>query len=80
MEVCKISLSIGKYQGDEIICDVIEMDDCHILWGQSWYYNIDVTYICWDNRYLFRWYYKKIILVSCDEQFVSAGVNKEKDP
>ena len=33
LEVCKIPLSIGKYYKDEIVCDVMDMDACHILLG-----------------------------------------------
>ena len=34
LEVCKVLLSIGKYYKDEIICDVVDMDVCHILLGR----------------------------------------------
>ena len=29
-EHCKVSFSIGKYN-DEVYCDVVDMDACHIL-------------------------------------------------
>ena len=31
LEVCKVSLSIGKHYKDEIVCDMVDMDACHIL-------------------------------------------------
>ena len=35
-EVCTISLSIGQHYKDQIICDVLDMDACHILLGRPW--------------------------------------------
>jgi len=35
LEVCRVPLSIGKYYQDEILCDVVDMDACHILLGRS---------------------------------------------
>lgn len=34
-EVCKVPLSIGKYYKDEILCDVVDMDACHILFRKT---------------------------------------------
>ena len=34
LEVCKVSLSIGKHYKDEIVCDMVDMDACHILLGR----------------------------------------------
>ena len=44
LEVCKVPLSIGKYYKDEIVCDVVDMDTCHILLGRPWHYDVDATY------------------------------------
>ena len=32
-ELCKLSFCIGKYN-DEVYCDVLDMDTCHILFGR----------------------------------------------
>ena len=32
---CVVSFSIGSYN-DEVLCDVIPMDACHILLGKPW--------------------------------------------
>ncbi|XP_062162045.1 uncharacterized protein LOC133869090 [Alnus glutinosa] len=39
------------------------MDVCHVLLGRPWQYDVDATYKCRDNVYLFWWHGKKIILV-----------------
>ena len=33
-ERCKVPLSIGKFYKDEIVCDVVNMDACHMLLGR----------------------------------------------
>ena len=52
-EVCKVPLSIGKYYKDEIVCDVVDMDACHILLGRSWHYDVAATYKGLDNTFVF---------------------------
>ena len=34
-EHCKVPFFIGKYR-DEVYCDVVEMDACHLLFGRPW--------------------------------------------
>ena len=34
-ERCKVSFSICEYD-DEVYCDVMDMDACHILFGHPW--------------------------------------------
>ncbi|KAI5311708.1 hypothetical protein L3X38_040881 [Prunus dulcis] len=33
-ETCRVPLSIGKHYSDDVLCDVIDMDACHILFGR----------------------------------------------
>jgi len=37
-EQCKVEFQVGKYK-DEIVCDVMPMDVCHILLGRPWQYD-----------------------------------------
>lgn len=37
-ERCLVRFSIGKYQ-DEVWCDVLPMDACHILLGRPWQFD-----------------------------------------
>jgi len=41
---CLISFSIGQNYQDELWCDVIPMDACHILLGRPWLYDRKVMY------------------------------------
>ena len=33
---CEVPLSIGKFYKDQIVCDVIDMEACHVLLGRPW--------------------------------------------
>ncbi|XP_062162121.1 uncharacterized protein LOC133869181 [Alnus glutinosa] len=59
----RILFSIGQSYRDEVICDVVEMEACHVLLERPWQYDMDATYKGRDNTYLFWWHRKKIILV-----------------
>ena len=63
LEVCKVPLPIKKYYKDEIICDMVDMDACHILLGRPWHYDVDATYKGRDNTFIFWWFDKKIVLM-----------------
>ena len=49
-ERCKVSFSIGKYN-DELFCDVVDMDACHILFGHPWQYDVDAKHSGRSNLY-----------------------------
>ena len=44
IEICKVPTSIGKTYENEVVCDVINMDGCHILFGRPWQHDVDITY------------------------------------
>ena len=46
---CRINFSMGKSYVDVILCDVIEMDACHLILGRPWQYDIDATPRCKNN-------------------------------
>ncbi|KAJ9555907.1 hypothetical protein OSB04_010521 [Centaurea solstitialis] len=58
-ETCRVTISIGKHYQEEVMCDVLDMDACHILLGRPWQFDNDVTYKGRDNVMLFRWGDKK---------------------
>jgi len=59
---CLISLSIGKNYQDELWCDVILIDACHILLGRPWMYDRKVMHNGFLNTYSFSRGGKKITL------------------
>jgi hypothetical protein len=42
-KLCLVEFNIGGYR-DEILCDVIPMDVCHILLGRPWQYDRNVVH------------------------------------
>ena len=42
-EQCNVDFQIGTYK-DEILCDIIPMDVCHILLGRPWKYDEKVVH------------------------------------
>jgi hypothetical protein len=47
---CLVEFKIGGYR-DEILCDVIPMDVCHILLGRPWKFDRNVIYDGRNNTY-----------------------------
>lgn len=60
-EQCHIPLSIRKYK-DEILCDLDDMDTCHMYLHQPQQYDFDETCISRNNTYIFYSDRMKIIL------------------
>ncbi|XP_021995301.2 uncharacterized protein LOC110892449 [Helianthus annuus] len=57
-----ISLSIGKSYCDNIWCDVLPMDACHLLLGRPWQFDRRVVHDGYRNTYSFTFKDKKITL------------------
>jgi hypothetical protein len=47
---CQVEFKIGGYR-DEILCDVIPMDLCHILLGRPWQFERKVIHDGRENTY-----------------------------
>ncbi|KAD4180088.1 hypothetical protein E3N88_28679 [Mikania micrantha] len=57
-----LSLSIGRSYTDEIWCDVIPMDACHVLLGRPWLFDRRVIHDGYRNTYSFTHNQRRIIL------------------
>nr|GEX94889.1 putative reverse transcriptase domain, zinc finger, CCHC-type, aspartic peptidase domain protein [Tanacetum cinerariifolium] len=51
---CLVHFSIGNKYTDEIWCEVIPMDACHILLGRLWLYDRRVKHDGYRNTYTFK--------------------------
>ncbi|XP_031405667.1 uncharacterized protein LOC116214398 [Punica granatum] len=49
-ERCKVPFSIGRYR-DEVYCDLVDMEACHLLLGHPWKYDNDSKHLGRDNTY-----------------------------
>ena len=56
-----VGLTMGSYS-DEVLCDVIPMDACHILLGRPWQFDREVVHHGRRNEYELRDKGKKIVL------------------
>jgi len=59
---CLLSLSIGKTYKDEIWCDIVPIDACHVLLGRPWLFDWRVMHDSCMNTYTFTKDHKKITL------------------
>ncbi|XP_071704568.1 uncharacterized protein [Rutidosis leptorrhynchoides] len=50
---CLVKFSLGKNYHDEVWCDVIPMDACHILLGHPWQYDRKIKHDGYRNTYTF---------------------------
>ncbi|TYK19586.1 uncharacterized protein E5676_scaffold1274G00330 [Cucumis melo var. makuwa] len=76
-EVCSVSLSIGGTYKDQIGCDVLDMDVCHILLGRPWQYDIQAIHKGRENTYEFQWMNKEIVLMPQSKKN-EEGLNQNK--
>ena len=58
-----ISFTIGKYQ-DDVLCDVIPMESCHILVGRPWQFDKHAIHDGFVNSFSFDHVGRKVTLVS----------------
>ena len=56
-----VPFSIGEYQ-DEVLCDVLPMDACHLLLGRPRKFDNDVTHYGQSNTYSFKLKGRKMTL------------------
>uniref|UniRef100_A0A0D3CGC5 Reverse transcriptase domain-containing protein n=1 Tax=Brassica oleracea var. oleracea TaxID=109376 RepID=A0A0D3CGC5_BRAOL len=61
-EQVAVSLTIGRYE-DEVLCNVLPMDACHILLGRPWQFDEKTIHDGYTNRHSFDHKRKKITLV-----------------
>ena len=59
---CLLGFSIGKNYKDEIWCDIVPMDACHVLLGRPWLFDREVKHDGRLNTYSFAKDHKRITL------------------
>jgi len=50
---CLVNFSIGQKYQDQVWCDVVPMDACHLLLGRPWQYDRRAHHDCYANTYSF---------------------------
>ncbi|XP_022889239.1 uncharacterized protein LOC111404704 [Olea europaea var. sylvestris] len=59
----RINFSIGPTYKDQVLCDVVEMDACHLLLGRSCQFDRHLLHDGYTNTYSFLFGGKKIVLL-----------------
>jgi hypothetical protein len=72
---CKVEFKIGGYR-DEVLCDVIPMDVCHVLLGRPWKYDRNVIHDGRKNTYTIEKNGCKHMLFPIEDK----GVKEEASP
>src|SRR5262249_10205409 len=49
-ERCRVPFSIGKYH-DDVYCDIVDMDACHLLFGRPWQSDVNAEHAGKENVY-----------------------------
>jgi hypothetical protein len=71
---CLVEFKIGGYK-DEILCDVIPMDVCHLLLGRPWKYDINVVHDGRKNTYTLEKNGRTHMLLPIKDKEVRAEAN-----
>ncbi|XP_020705501.1 uncharacterized protein LOC110116310 [Dendrobium catenatum] len=62
-DMCKFAFSIGKHYASEVLCDVVDMDVCHLILGRPWKYDVGAIFDGRANTYSFDWKGKRLRLL-----------------
>jgi len=74
----RLSFSIGDYH-DEVDCDIVPMQACHLLLGHPWQFDVDSVHFGRSNKYTFIHKEKKVVLVPLSlEDIHSSDVARKK--
>ena len=73
-EQCKVDFQIGNYK-DQVLCDVISMDVCHVLLGSPWQYDMNVMYNGKGNSFVLEKEGKRHTLVPLKDEKVEEQAN-----
>ena len=76
---CLLSFTIGKHYQDEVWCDVVPMDVCHLLLGMPWQYDRKEIYDGFKNTYTFCKDGHKIILAPLKPAIAPASKPAEQN-
>ncbi|XP_020673256.1 uncharacterized protein LOC110092903 [Dendrobium catenatum] len=63
-DMYKIKFSIGKHYSCEVLCDVLDMDVCHVILGRPWQFDAGAIYDGRANIYSLDWKGRKLRLLS----------------
>ncbi|KAI0513439.1 hypothetical protein KFK09_009460 [Dendrobium nobile] len=72
-ESCRVTFSIGKQYVCDVLCDVLDMDICHLILGRPWQFNVDTHYDGRANVNSLDWKGRKLRLLPGATEVPSLG-------
>ncbi|XP_020672881.1 uncharacterized protein LOC110092596 [Dendrobium catenatum] len=75
-DMCRVNFSIGKHYNSEILCDVLDMDVCHLILGRPWLFDTGVVYDGRSNAYSFEWKGRKLRLLPTTQRSADEDVER----
>ncbi|KAL5566080.1 hypothetical protein UlMin_029244 [Ulmus minor] len=61
--VCDVIVDNGSLYAEDVVCDIIDMDTCHVLLGRPWQFDRDMTYKGKANTCSFNWHGREVNLL-----------------
>ncbi|XP_020683521.2 uncharacterized protein LOC110100366 [Dendrobium catenatum] len=62
-DMCQVTFSIGRQYICDVLCDVLDMDMCHLILGCPWQFDAGVVYDGRANVYTLEWKGKRLRLL-----------------
>ncbi|KAI0530530.1 hypothetical protein KFK09_000074 [Dendrobium nobile] len=73
----RVHFSIRKNYDSEVMCDVIDMDVCHIILGRPWQFDVGAIHDCRANTYTFKWKGKTLKMLPSNRDMENVGQNSK---
>ncbi|XP_020676274.1 uncharacterized protein LOC110095183 [Dendrobium catenatum] len=64
----RVQFSIGKHYSCEVLCDVVDMDVCHLILGRPWKFDVGAMYDGRANTYSLEWKGRRLRLLPHSSQ------------
>ena len=76
-EKAYMSFNIGRYV-DKILCDVVPLDDCHMIQGRKWQVDVKAIHCGWKNEYVIKKDGKKFVMSSLQDDNKTWGISRSQ--
>ena len=74
----KVTITLGHYE-DNVLCDIVPMQACHVLLGRPWQYDKRVMHDGYTNRHSFVFNGKNVVLKPMTPSQVADAYEKKRD-
>ncbi|KAI0491611.1 hypothetical protein KFK09_025871 [Dendrobium nobile] len=79
-DMCQVTFSIGRQYVCDVLCDVLDMDVCHLILGRPWQFDAGVLFDGRANVYSLDWKGKRLRLLPKTQDDKTKAANKNNAP